>query len=77
MLETFYHTFGFFGAILVAFLCFALFILWVAGIAGIVYQPETKSKNIKLVLSIFFPPFPIFWLFYDINEERQRLKEEH
>ena len=58
MLETFYHTFGFFGALFVAFLGFAVFIFWVAGIAGIAYLPESRSKTIQLVVSALFPPYP-------------------
>ncbi|MBN2731596.1 MAG: hypothetical protein JXR26_04110 [Balneolaceae bacterium] len=75
MLETFYNTFGFFGAILVAFLSFAIFIFWVAGIAGIVYLPESKDKNKKLLFCVIFPPYPFFWIFYDINRERKMMTE--
>ena len=76
MLETFFNTFGFFGAILIAFIGFAIFIFWVAGIAGIVYLPESKDKNKKILLSLFFPPYPFFWMFYDINRERKLMQEE-
>lgn len=76
MLETFYHTFGFFGAILIAFLCFAFFILWVAGIAGLVYDPESETQTWQLVACVLFPPYPILWLFYDINNERKKMQEE-
>ena len=76
MLETFFNTFGFFGAILIAFIGFAIFIFWVAGIAGIVYLPESKDKNKKILLCLFFPPYPFFWMFYDINRERKLMQDE-
>ena len=76
MLETFYNTFGFFGAILVAFGCFAVFIFWAAGVAGIAYLPENSNKNVKLLLAILFPPYPIGWLFYDIYSEREMMREK-
>jgi hypothetical protein len=76
MLEIFYNTFGFFGAILIAFLGFSIFICWIAGIAGIAYLPESKNRTLKLVLSIIFPPYPFFWLLYDIYQERKLMQEE-
>lgn len=76
MLETFYNNFGFVGAIVISFLCFAAFICWVAGIAGIAQLPESKSKNKKLLICIFFPPYPFFWLFYDIYRERKMMQKE-
>lgn len=75
MLETFFNTFGFFGAIMIAFIGFAIFIFWVAGIAGIVYLPESKGKNKKIIFSLLFPPYPLFWMFYDIYREREMMKE--
>ncbi len=77
MLETFYNTFGFFGAIFIAFLGFAFFIFWIAGIAGIAYLPESHAnKTTKLIFSVLFPPFPIAWLFYDIYREREMMRED-
>ncbi|HYW34440.1 MAG TPA: hypothetical protein VE868_03435 [Balneolaceae bacterium] len=75
MLENFYHAFGFFGALAVALIGFSVFIFWVAGIAGIGNLPESRKKNIMLIACIIFPPFPFFWIFYDINRERKLMKE--
>lgn len=76
MLETFYNTFGFFGATCVAFLSFTLFIFWIAGIAGIADMPEGNNKNIKLIISALFPPYPFIWMFYDIYRERSLMRDE-
>jgi membrane-bound ClpP family serine protease len=75
MLETFFQSFGFFGALFIALLAFCAFIFWFAGIAGIADLPASRKKNIQLIVCIVFPPYPFFWVFYDINRERKRMKE--
>ncbi|WP_345694230.1 hypothetical protein [Fodinibius salicampi] len=37
---------------------------------------DGRSKNIKLIISILFPPFPIAWLFWDMYSQSQYMKEE-
>jgi hypothetical protein len=76
MLETFYNSFGFIGSITVAFTIFLAFIFWMAGIAGLSQLPESRKKNIKLVCSIFFPPYPIIWVFVDMYRQSQLMKEK-
>ncbi|HKL19259.1 MAG TPA: hypothetical protein VJ905_09840 [Halalkalibaculum sp.] len=76
MLQTFYNNFGFFGSICLAFLGFLIFIFWIAGIAGIAQLPEEKNKNMKLVVSALFPPFPFIWLFYDMYRQKRLMKEQ-
>lgn len=75
MLETFYKDFGFIGSISVAFIIFLLFVFWLAGVAGISQLPESKHKNFKLVASVIFPPYPIIWVFVDIYQQKQLMKE--
>ncbi|MEL7834593.1 hypothetical protein [Fodinibius sp. Rm-B-1B1-1] len=76
MLETFYNNFGFLGSITVAFLIFIAFIFWMAGIAGISQMKKSKSKTLKLISSILFPPYPIIWVFVDMYRQSQLMKEK-
>ncbi|MDX1586240.1 MAG: hypothetical protein R3222_05830 [Balneolaceae bacterium] len=76
MLQTFYNSFGFFGSILISFFGFIFFIFWIAGIAGIAQLPESRSKNIKLIISAIFPPFPFVWLFIDMGRQKKHMQEE-
>lgn len=76
MLETFYNSFGFLGSITVAFFIFIAFIFWMAGIAGISQLKESRSKNIKLISSVLFPPYPIIWVFVDMYRQSQLMKEK-
>jgi len=76
MLETFYTNFGFFGSIVIAFACFLLVILWIAGIAGITQMPDTPKKNIKLGLSVIFPPYPLCWLMVDMYRQTKLMEKE-
>lgn len=75
MLETFYDSFGFVGSVTISFLIFLSFIFWMAGIAGISQLKETDKKNIRLVISIIFPPYPIIWLFIDMYRQSQLMKD--
>ncbi|SMO69187.1 hypothetical protein SAMN06265218_109158 [Fodinibius sediminis] len=76
MLQTFYNSFGFIGSISISFLIFLLFIFWLAGVAGISQLKDGKAKNVKLFFSIFFPPYPIVWLFWDMQTQSRLMKEE-
>lgn len=76
MLETFYNNFGFLGSISLAFFIFLCFIFWMAGIAGLSQLPESRNKNIKLVLSVIFPPYTIVWVFVDMYRQSQLMKEK-
>lgn len=75
MLETFYNSFGFLGSISLAFFIFLSFIFWMAGVAGISQLPHSKKKNVKLISSILFPPYPIIWIFIDMYRQSQYMKE--
>lgn len=75
MLQTFYNNFGFIGSISVAFLIFISFIFWMAGVAGISQMKASKNKNVKLFFSVFFPPYPIIWIFIDMYRQSQLMKE--
>lgn len=75
MLETFYNNFGFVGSILIAFGGFILFIFWIAGISGIAQLPDNRTKNLRLALCVLFPPFPIFWLLYDMYAQKKMMEE--
>ncbi len=75
MLQTFYDNFGFIGSISIAFLIFISFIFWMAGVAGISQMKASKSKNVKLFFSVFFPPYPIIWVFIDMYRQSQLMKE--
>lgn len=76
MLETFYDSFGFLGSISIAFLIFICFIFWLAGVAGISQLKNDRTKPIKLFFSIFFLPYPIIWIFWDMHTQSQLMKEE-
>ncbi len=76
MLQSFYENFGFIGSISLAFFIFLSFIFWMAGIAGISQLPESRNKNLKLICSVIFPPYPIIWVFVDMFRQRQLMKEK-
>ena len=76
MLQTFYSNFGFFGAIFLAFTGFLLFVFWIAGISGLAQMPDHPKKNLKLGLSVVFPPYPLCWLAIDMYRQKQLMKEE-
>jgi len=76
MLQTFYNNFGFLGSISISFIIFLLFIFWMAGIAGISQFPESTQKNMKLAVSIVFPPYPIIWIFVDMYRQSQLMKDK-
>jgi len=76
MLQTFYQSFGFLGSISLAFALFLSFIFWMAGVAGISQLPHSQRKNIKLISSVIFPPYPIIWVFVDMYRQSQLMKEK-
>lgn len=76
MLQTFYNSFGFVGSISIAFLIFISFIFWMAGVAGISQLTNDQTKPVKLFFSIFFPPYPIIWIFWDMHTQSQLMKEK-
>lgn len=75
MLQTFYHTFGFLGAIGVVIFGFTFIIFWFAGIAGIMDNDEATSWW-KLTLAIFVPPFSITWLITDMVQSYRYMNRD-
>ena len=75
MLQTFYNNFGFFGSLFIAFFGFIFFIFWIAGIAGICETEYTKFKTAKIVIAAVFPPYPFFWLLFDMYRQSKHMKE--
>ena len=76
MLESFYNNFGFLGSIGIAMFIFLSFIFWMAGVAGISQLPHSTKKNLKLISSVIFPPYPIIWLFVDMYRQSELMKEK-
>jgi hypothetical protein len=74
MIQSLYLDYGFIGSILILILVFFCFVFWIAGISGLADQKRSKNPNLKIVLSIFIPPFPIIWLIYDMYRQNRRLK---
>jgi hypothetical protein len=74
MIQSLYLDFGFLGALFLLILIFFCFVFWVAGISGLADQKKSKKPNLKLVMSILVPPFPILWLIYDMYRQNRRLK---
>jgi hypothetical protein len=74
MIQSLYLDYGFIGSILILILVFFCFVFWIAGISGLADQKRSKNPNLKIVLSIFIPPFPIIWLLYDMYRQNRRLK---
>ncbi|MDX1618718.1 MAG: hypothetical protein R3224_08025 [Balneolaceae bacterium] len=76
MLQTFYNNFGFVGSLAIAFGGFMFVVFWMSGIAGICYEENGRYKTARIILSALFPPYPFFWVLYDMYEQRKRMKEE-
>lgn len=75
MLQWFYGQFGFFGSILISLFLFVCFIFWFAGIAGIAGSTQKNAtRNLKIVLSVLIPVFPIGWLIYDMRRQHKIIK---
>lgn len=72
MLKTFYELFGFFGALSISLALFFFFIFWLAGLAGITLPVDggkPKFNKWEVIVSIFIPLYPIYWLFRNIVEQ--------
>lgn len=76
MLQTFYNSFGFLGSLSVSFIIFIAFIFWMAGVAGISQLKNDAFKQVRVFFAVVFPPYPIFWLFWDMYAESQFMKEK-
>lgn len=75
MLKWSYLHFGYFGTLFLALFVFLLFIAYMAGIAGISILPDdSRSKNIKLIIGVIIPPYPVLWLIMDIYRQHKALK---
>jgi hypothetical protein len=75
MLETFYNNFGFAGALAIAFFLFIAFIFWAAGLAGICqFDESNRKKTIRLIIAILIPPYPFFWMIFDMILQKKDLK---
>lgn len=75
MLQTFYQNFGFLGSLGIAFGGFVFTIFWISGIAGICDSEYTKYKTLKMAISVLFPPYPFFWIIFDMYHQSQSMKE--
>ncbi|MDX1639477.1 MAG: hypothetical protein R3281_16040 [Balneolaceae bacterium] len=75
MLQTFYNNFGLLGSLAIAFGGFLFTIFWISGIAGICESETTRFKTAKMVLSVFFPPYPFIWIIADMYRQSKRMKE--
>lgn len=77
MLETFYNTFGFVGAFLISFLLFLFTIFWLGGIAGISQKRGSSTRRrIQLVVAVLIPPYPLFWMIWDMIQQRIHLNRD-
>lgn len=76
MIKSFYSTFGFIGALIVALLSFIYIIFWFAGLAGILKQPDTPKRTLRLIIGILFPPYPFIWLIVDMVKQYRFLHQE-
>lgn len=75
MMQWFYTELGFAGSILFALFVFVCFVLWLAGIAGISGGDNARRhRNVKLLLGVLVPPFPILWILWDIRRHRRIIK---
>lgn len=80
MLKTFYNEIGFLGALVLALGLFVLFILWVAGIAGITLPVDggkPRGSKTEIAIAVFFPIYPVLWLFYEMYHQREFLKKDN
>ncbi len=76
MLQWFYTEFGFAGSILISLFLFLCFIFWFAGLAGIAGLSEKNAtKNMKIIMGVLIPIFPIAWLIYDIRRQHKVIKQ--
>lgn len=77
MLETFYNTLGFTGALLVSFLFFIFCIFWMAGLAGISGKRESnKRKTLRLIIAVLIPPYPFFWMIWEMIAQKIQISRK-
>jgi hypothetical protein len=78
MLKSFYELFGFFGALLLSLALFIFFIFWLAGLAGITLPVDggkPKFNKWEVLVAVFIPIYPIYWLIRDIIEQHAFMKK--
>ena len=78
MLKTFYELFGFFGALSISVALFFFFIFWLAGLAGITLPVDggkPKFNKWQVMVSIFIPLYPIYWLIRNIIEQHRFMRK--
>jgi hypothetical protein len=78
MLKTFYELFGFFGALSISLALFFFFIFWLAGLAGITLPVDggkPKFNKWQVMVSIFIPLYPIYWLIRNITEQHRFMRK--
>ncbi len=78
MLKSFYELFGFFGALILSLVLFGFFIFWLAGLAGITLPVDggkPKFNKWEVLIAIFIPIYPIYWLLRDIIEQHMFMKK--
>lgn len=76
MIEVLYSSVGFFLSLAIMFIGFGVFVFWIAGLAGLASLPESKNRTTKLIIAILFPPYPFFWLLYDIYRQYELMQED-
>lgn len=77
MLETFYNTLGFAGALLVSFLFFVFCIFWMAGLAGISgIRESNKRKTLRLIVAVLIPPYPFFWMIWEMIAQKIQISRK-
>lgn len=73
MIESFYNTFGFLGALSISVASFLLFLFWVSGVAGIAIMPDDRYKNWKLLAAVIIPLYPVIWLCIDMFQQHSEM----
>lgn len=79
MLQSFYETLGFLGALFFSLFLFIFFIFWIAGIAGITlpYDGGRKKLNYwQIALAVIFPPYPVIWLISDMYMQHRYMTKD-
>lgn len=74
MLDWLFSRFDFWGTLILLWSILVMIIFWLAGMAGIMILPPKKSKTLKLILGFIFPPFTVFWMIYNMFQQRIALK---
>jgi hypothetical protein len=74
MLDWLYEHFNFWGSLLILWFGLFMIIFWLAGMAGIMILPPKRTKTLKLVIGVVFPPFTVAWMIYDMFQQKKALK---